>query len=72
LLAGVLREDNGLKDIKTDQFIGSRIWITGEDLLASERISIFLFLTVLLLGILLVAVRISGRGCFSASRNEKF
>jgi high-affinity Fe2+/Pb2+ permease len=25
LLAGVLREDNGLKDIKTDQFIGSRI-----------------------------------------------
>nr|YP_009378966.1 NADH dehydrogenase subunit 6 [Nembrotha kubaryana]ARI43839.1 NADH dehydrogenase subunit 6 [Nembrotha kubaryana] len=53
-------------------FVGSNSWINGESLMESSNISIFLFLAVLLLAMLLVVVRISGAGCFTVGgSNEK-
>nr|YP_010429296.1 NADH dehydrogenase subunit 6 [Goniobranchus leopardus]USQ67475.1 NADH dehydrogenase subunit 6 [Goniobranchus leopardus] len=51
-------------------FLGASTWMNGESLLDKSNISIFLFLAILLLTMLLVVVRISGAGCFTVS-NEK-
>nr|YP_010373185.1 NADH dehydrogenase subunit 6 [Cadlina koreana]UPI11651.1 NADH dehydrogenase subunit 6 [Cadlina koreana] len=54
----------------TFKFLGHSTWMSGEKLMESTNLSIFLFLAILLLVMLLVVVRISGAGCFTVN-NEK-
>nr|YP_009445813.1 NADH dehydrogenase subunit 6 [Hypselodoris apolegma]ATX68401.1 NADH dehydrogenase subunit 6 [Hypselodoris apolegma] len=49
------------------KFLGYGTWVGGESLLESSNISIFLFLGILLLMMLLAIVRVSGSGCFDVS-----
>lgn len=59
------------RNVLVGNFLGFRAWTNGRSLLEKRNISIFLFLAVLLLTILLVVVRISGAGCFRVGDNEK-
>nr|YP_010930443.1 NADH dehydrogenase subunit 6 [Chromodoris lochi]WKL06542.1 NADH dehydrogenase subunit 6 [Chromodoris lochi] len=58
-------------NVLVGNFLGFSAWTNGSSLLEKSNISIFLFLAVLLLTMLLVVVRISGAGCFSVGGNEK-
>nr|YP_010121335.1 NADH dehydrogenase subunit 6 [Ceratodoris hiroi]QRC77962.1 NADH dehydrogenase subunit 6 [Ceratodoris hiroi] len=51
-------------------FLGQSTWVSGESLAEASNLSIFLFLAVVLLIMLLVVVRVSGAGCFIVG-NEK-
>nr|YP_010170643.1 NADH dehydrogenase subunit 6 [Doriprismatica atromarginata]QRZ60625.1 NADH dehydrogenase subunit 6 [Doriprismatica atromarginata] len=51
-------------------FLGCSNWISGETLLNESNVSIFLFLAILLLTMLLVVVRISGSGCFAVGNDK--
>nr|YP_010373198.1 NADH dehydrogenase subunit 6 [Cadlina olgae]UPI11664.1 NADH dehydrogenase subunit 6 [Cadlina umiushi] len=48
-------------------FLGHSTWMSGEKLMESTNLSIFLFLGILLLAMLLVVVRFSGAGCFTVN-----
>nr|UEX93275.1 NADH dehydrogenase subunit 6 [Phyllidiella sp. Nanhai]WNR50708.1 NADH dehydrogenase subunit 6 [Phyllidiella pustulosa] len=52
-------------------FLGSSTWVSGEELLYTKSLSLFLFLVILLLAMLLVVVRISQPGSFCVSNDEK-
>nr|YP_010574745.1 NADH dehydrogenase subunit 6 [Doris odhneri]UZI00316.1 NADH dehydrogenase subunit 6 [Doris odhneri] len=58
------------KGALTVNFLGYSSWVTGDSLAETKNISIFLFLAVLLLAMLLVVVRVSGASSFVVS-NEK-